>query len=206
MAGAATLFSIEPHADGQQRNLVGRQFLRIVTGDAGGFGHLRRQQRVVPEHVFGLSLVEAHGCALPVVAYRAAEAIHGMLVEDMTGMSTMRLWDIGHARIVDAVVAGDATIHRAKCRYACLLHLHAKPGEQFSATIVGGFLAKYVAVFLLHGQPLRQIVLAYRRIHQIDDGDDARHQQEPAINPGWVFHRILLSGPAIARATSKSAS
>ena len=129
-----------------------------------------------------------------------------MLVEDMTGMGTMRLWDIGHARIVDAVVAGDAAIHRAECGDAGLLHLHAELGEQFSAAIIGGFLAKNVAVFLLHGPPLRQIVLAHRCAHQIDDGDDARHQQEPAINPGWVFHRILLSAPAIARATSKSAS
>src|ERR1051325_5240916 len=129
-----------------------------------------------------------------------------MLVENMPRMCTVRLLDIGHARIVDAVMAGDAAIHRAERGDAGLFHLYAELGEQLSAAIVGGFLAKNVAIFLLHGPPLRQIVLAHRGADQIDDGDDARHQQEPAINPGWVFHRILLSAPAIAKATSKSAS
>src|SRR5579864_5081548 len=129
-----------------------------------------------------------------------------MLVEDMPRMCTVRVLDIGHARIVDAVMAGDAAIHRAERGDAGLLHLYAELGEQFSAPIVGGFLAKNVAIFLLHGPPLRQIVLAHRGADQIDDGDDARHQQEPAINPGWVFHRILLSAAATPRATSRNAN
>ena len=80
------------------------------------------------------------------MTYRAAEAVHGMLVEDMTGMGAMRLRHISHARIVDAVVTGDAAIHRAQRRDAGLLHLDAELGEQFAAAIVGGFLAKNGAV------------------------------------------------------------
>ena len=96
------LFSlIELHAGDQQRDLIGRQFFRVVAGDASGLGHLRRQQRIIPEDVFGLGLVERHGRALPVVAHGAAEAIHGMLVEDMTGMGAVRLRHIGHAGIVN---------------------------------------------------------------------------------------------------------
>src|SRR5271157_1488355 len=106
-----------------------------------------------------------------------------MLVENMPRMRTVGLRDVGHARIVNTVVAGDAAVNGAERRDTDLLHLDAVFDQQFAAAVVGGLVPKKSLIPALYALPLREVVLLHGSAHQVADGDEAGHQQQPAINP-----------------------
>ena len=205
VASAAALLAVEPLPLHDQRHLPRRELLHVVAGQAGGLGQVAVEQRVVPGDVHAHRVVEGGGGPLALMTDRAAEAIDGVVPQDVAGVDRVRKRHVGHPRVVDATVAGDAAIHGVELRHADLLQLDAEVAGDGAPAVVGGLRRQNRLVLLLRPVPLGQEVLPHRGGDRVPRRQEARAQQDPAVCSRGIVHGCL-SERAIARATSRRSS
>src|SRR5690348_15786275 len=119
--------------------------------------------------------------SLTLMANRAAESVCRMILEDISGVHSVRKPNIRHPRIVDSVVARNAAVHGLQLRNTNLFQLNAEIARDGAPVMVRSFRLKNRLVLLLDAIPLRQEILPNRSGHQVADGQKARPQQDPAI-------------------------
>jgi len=104
---------------------------------------------------------------LALVTDGAAKSIDGVVLEDVARMNGVRQRNIGHPRIVNSVMTGNAAVHSFELRNADLFQFDTKIARDGAALVVLGFRIQNCPVLFLQAVPLGVEIFANRGGNQV---------------------------------------